>query len=390
VKIVILWRRHRAYFDDYYARNAVDEGESWERHLARMERRWASWPGLLARYMRGLGHDVKLILVNDRIAQSKWAREHGVPFQPFDVREPLLALEQLRRWRPDVLWLGSLFDLYGDFVRQARAHCRRVVTWVGSPFIETADVDGIDVLLTENPRTLASVQDRFERVVVTKPGFDRRVVERLGPLPKTMSLTFVGGLSLRHMHRAEILAALIRRGVDLSVFGYTNPVHVPSLCDTAVRAAGAAVRGQRWRLRQVLADVARVRRYAHCVAVISARHFGPVFGADMIRVLAESRVTLNVPIDIAGGNAGNMRLVEATGAGTCLVTERAANLAELFEAEREVVTYAGEEELVEKLAYLREHPAEADAIARAGQERVFRDHTIERMYQDIEPALAGT
>src|SRR5205814_3328492 len=48
---------------------------------------------------------------------------------------------------------------------------------------------------------------------------------------------------------------------------------------------------------------------------------GEVWGVDMYQVLQRSRITLNSHIDMAGNEAGNVRLFESTGVGTFLLTE---------------------------------------------------------------------
>ena len=57
-------------------------------------------------------------------------------------------------------------------------------------------------------------------------------------------------------------------------------------------------------------------------------------------------MTLNHHIDVAEAYAGNLRLFEATGVGTLLVTDWKKNLHEMFEAGKEVVTYRTPEECV--------------------------------------------
>jgi spore maturation protein CgeB len=71
-----------------------------------------------------------------------------------------------------------------------------------------------------------------------------------------------------------------------------------------------------------------------------------------------------------------MRLFEATGVGTCLLTDWKDNLPKLFEPEKEVVTYKSVEECIEKVKWLLDHPQEREAIAKAGQARTLKDHTF--------------
>jgi len=102
----------------------------------------------------------------------------------------------------------------------------------------------------------------------------------------------------------------------------------------------------------------------------------PLFGLNMFQQLHDSRVALNTHIDISTFNASNMRLFEATGVGTCLLTDWKSNLSGLFELDSEVVAYRDEDECVEKVEYLLGHDSERRSIAAAGQRRTLRDHSF--------------
>ena len=126
----------------------------------------------------------------------------------------------------------------------------------------------------------------------------------------------------------------------------------------------------------------KLRRLVHRTA-IDKGYRGQAWGLEMYRVLAASRITLNVHIDMAGPAAVNMRMYEATGVGTLLLTDDGVNLSELFEAGKEVVTYRTPQEAAEKVHYFLEHENERMAIAKAGQQRTLQnytyDHVIGRM-----------
>ena len=74
----------------------------------------------------------------------------------------------------------------------------------------------------------------------------------------------------------------------------------------------------------------------HGNASIRKRYQGPAFGRDLYRILSTSRITVNCHIDVAGQFADNMRLFEATGAGTLLITDWKVNLHNVFELGKEV------------------------------------------------------
>jgi spore maturation protein CgeB len=72
-----------------------------------------------------------------------------------------------------------------------------------------------------------------------------------------------------------------------------------------------------------------------------------------------------------------MRLYEATGVGSCLLTDWKSNLGELFEDGVEVVSYKSADECIEKVDYLLANEDARRAIATAGQRRTLRDHSFD-------------
>jgi len=110
---------------------------------------------------------------------------------------------------------------------------------------------------------------------------------------------------------------------------------------------------------------------------------GQSWGADMYRILHDSRVTLNHHIDIAGPYANNLRLFEATGMGTMPITDWKINLHEMFEPGIEVVAYRTPQECVRLARYYSEHEDEREAIARAGQQRTLREHTYHHRMREL-------
>ena len=104
----------------------------------------------------------------------------------------------------------------------------------------------------------------------------------------------------------------------------------------------------------------------------------------MYDVLARSKISLNVHVDVAGGMVGNIRMFETTGMGSLLISEDAPNASDLFRAGQEIVTYSGVEELVDKIEYYLDHDSERAEIARAGQSKTLNTHnTVERGKQII-------
>ena len=107
------------------------------------------------------------------------------------------------------------------------------------------------------------------------------------------------------------------------------------------------------------------------------------WGIQMFQILFNSGITLNNHIDVANFYANNMRLYEATGAGTLLITDWKNNLNEIFEIGKEVVAYRNPEECVELIRYYLGHEKEREFIARAGQQRTLKEHTYFQRMQEL-------
>jgi len=350
------------YYDEYlrqfYRARRGCESLPYQAQLETLCSDFFGWPAQLVRHMKiRAGIDARIVICNAQSLQRAWAREHSLTISDSGWQEEI-CLEQIRLFRPDVLWLDPP-ELFGPFARTVRPLVGKIITWIGSPFSRDLDTSGISVLITENPRTLQEKRHAFERVIVTTPGFDYpAILDRVGAVEKRYALTFVGGISPHHLRRAELLSWLVEQGVDLTVFGYIQ-------------------------------EAPDQPRYQRCLDILRPAHRGAVYGVDYYRTLAESCATLNIHIDCAGDNAGNMRLFEAAGMGACTITEQARNLADLFNPGEEVLAYGFREELLATVRQLAADESLCRSIAEAGRQRAWRQHTPGRMLESIRPAFGG-
>ena len=110
---------------------------------------------------------------------------------------------------------------------------------------------------------------------------------------------------------------------------------------------------------------------------------GEVWGADMYQVLRRSKITLNSHIDMAGREAGNMRLFEATGVGAFLLTDFKDNLHTLFAPDREVAVWRSIDDCLAAIGRAMGDDDGRAEIARAGQARTMTQHTYRHRTAEI-------
>ncbi len=350
-----------------------------EQHAALMADGFAlsdSW----SRYLGGAGRPFQVteLVVNAESLQKQWAREHGVAYQEESWMQDIF-FAQFAQLQPQLLYAHA-----PEVGPALRARCRELAR--GKLFVLTYDgiarnhprvVEGADLVVS----CLRSSADYYESIGVKahvmKFGFDPAVTARLDRRVPVRDVTFVGGLAVRigHQVRARVLDD-IARGTKLDAW-------VSGLPDDAglLRQWFSFARHGEWRGFADFPPVAAAARRLRDASL------GTLFGMKMLSQLAASRMTLNVHIAAAGAEAANIRLFESTGVGACLVTDWKENLAELFEPDREVVTFRSSEEALEKINYLLNHEAERQAIAERGQRRTQTTHNYAVRLAEFEAAL---
>jgi spore maturation protein CgeB len=292
------------------------------------------------------GHPAHEVVVNCAPLQRRWASEHRTLRLPWRDSSRLV-LAQAAEFQPDVVYVQDLRALPTHVLRRL-ARGRLLVGQIASEPPSANRLRQFDLILTSFPHFV----DRFRALGVTteyfRIGFDPRVLDRLGAVEPDHGAVFVGSLGrIQHASGNALLERAARR-VAIDFWGLGSEEWPPQ-------------------------------------SPIRRRYRGEAWGIEMFRVLSRARIALNRHIDVADGYANNMRLYEATGVGTLLVTDERRNLPELFEPQSEVVTYANEEELIEKIAYYLEHEDERAAIARAGRRRTLQEHTYaQRMHELVE------
>lgn len=369
MKIAIIDTYYPAFLSAHYSALPANRTKPYAEQLQSLLDSAFGTSDFYSRHLNALGCEAVDVIANCVPLQSAWARENGVPFSAWALRVPPrffrvpllgrwlsslpglleIVVAQIKAFRPDVLYCQDLSLLPAPVLAALRSHVRLVVGQIACPLPPESFLKEYDLILTSFPHFV----DRLRALGVASEyfriGFDGRVLALLGQVEKDIDFSFVGGIS-RHHGGAIPLLEYLAKNTDLRVFGY------------GVDSLPAA-------------------------SPIRARHGGEVWGLDMYRALARSRITLNRHINVAENNANNMRLYEATGVGAMLLTDRKDNLHELFDIGREVVAYSSKEEAAELARHYLEHPDEALQIARAGQARTLREHTYSQRMQELVPIL---
>jgi len=112
--------------------------------------------------------------------------------------------------------------------------------------------------------------------------------------------------------------------------------------------------------------------------------------SDIVETFARYEIVLNFSNVWADGRPGSelvshvrLRDFEAPMSRTCYVTGYTDEIAELYEIEKEILTYRTAEEFVDKVKYHLAHPVEAEKVRDAGHKRALRDHTWVQRFKQL-------
>lgn len=100
---------------------------------------------------------------------------------------------------------------------------------------------------------------------------------------------------------------------------------------------------------------------------------------DAAKRFSEARIVFNISIkdDI------NMRVFEAMGTGSFLLTNYLPTLGDLFKDGKHLVTYDSYDDMIDKAKYYLEHEKEREKIAEAGYKEVIKKHTYQNRIETI-------
>ncbi len=386
MRILVLNADYSRFLAWLYRRNAGLENAAYAMQIRARNESLFGVADFYSRNFVALGHPAAEVHVNNPWLQAAWAREHGMavdaaeptvaaqrialpgwvqravtPFKPvlrpvarkiglspkLDAQAEKILLTQIEEFKPDLVLNQDTFHIDTALMRRIKDIGRPIlIGQVGIAPSRGEDWTVYDLMMSQLAATVNFFRNAGVRAEVNHLAFEPTILEALPAHPATdIDVSFVGTVSPDHRQRITLLEAVAER-YNLKLFG--DPPQT-------LRAASPLHR---------------------CFQ-------GEVWGAEMYQALRRSKITLNSHIDMAGREAGNMRLFEATGAGAFLLTDFKDNLNTLFEPDREVGVWHSVGHCLAEINRALGDDLGRDAVARAGQARTMAQHTYRHRVAEI-------
>lgn len=353
LKLIQIFTFYEHYQYDFYQKRPNLSNAPFQAQMEEYLRDGFTGLHIFAPELKKLGYDSRFVIANAEIAQKAWAREHKVTFSDANWRNEILS-RQIEEFKPDIIYCLNPVDFDARFFSKLSWKPSLLLGWRAAYIPPGTDWSNFDLILShlsvcrERALQLGSKNSEFFHPAV--PAF---IPEAVKTHPKQYDVVFSGQWTPQHKKRNEIITFLASKaaqeGFSLGLFLATHNNDLPK----------------------------EVLQYNQ----------GPRWGMEMYLALRSGKIVINAEIDLAMGEAGNMRLFETTACGSFLLTEHHKNVAEYFEPGKDIETFSSPEELLSKIKHYLAHPGDRELIAVAGQAKCLTNHSMAKKSVDLHTII---
>ena len=377
IKVLKASYLYPVYLEKFYLSNIGLKNKPYNDQYNLIMEDMFAWSDVWKRTLEETGEfEVLEIMVTNEIIQKKWAEEFGFRY---DEKKWLLEIlnYQIDDFQPDVLFVHDNIFLTSEVIKKIKVRNPKIKLVIGYDGIALNNLDRFkefDIVLSclEGTASYYTKESKNRIKGYFFPlGFDTKVIEKLELVEQNIPFSFIGSLVRGegyHNKRIKDITKLVNNS-ELQIFssGLGEPYEPYRYL-------------QRNRIKKL-----KVEEFWEDYS-IGRKTKRPADGIEMYKLLANSKLTFNSHLDNAKGKAANMRLFEATGAGTCLVTDYMDNLSDFFN-EDEVVTYKTIPECIDKVKNLLRDDKLREKISGAGQNKTLEKHSLKERILDFSILL---
>ncbi len=389
-KLLIISSVYPEYLESFYKRDNDLKHLSYDDHYNLLISDATDIVGSYTRTFQKLDIEVKSIIANDRILQNKWKSENC----NYHVSDRNIIFEQIKKFQPEVLSIENLNFTDRELLINLRNNIKSIrlifanyCCPYGSRIIDRLNL--VDFVITCTPGLREEFEFQGIPSYLVYHGFDKELLVRINEEINVEKRNFVFSGSLftgEHYHgnRIEFIERLLKEDINIELYlNLENKYRIKA--KRSLKRFSNFLKIMNINILDYYFSFFKSdeMHFNDFTNELIKRNHKPLFGMDMYKLIHGSKIVLNNHIGIAGNYAGNMRLFETTGLGSCLLTDNKRNLNELFDTNTEIVVYDNIEDCVAKVRWLIEHEEERKQIAHSGQQRTLKCHSIEARCKSI-------
>lgn len=366
---------YESYLDDFYTKHPEAYNWTYSSQINAILSECIGWANFWKINLEKTGkYQVEEIITTSKHLQTTWARENNVKYREDHWFSDILRA-QVQLYQPDIFFPHDYFNINSQFIKEVKKEVtsiRLVLGYDGYGLGDGERFSGTDLMLSCARFICDFYSNHGYKTWFMPFGYETTINSKLITRKALYNVSFCGSVIVKaqfHNERLRMLSEISRK-IPLSLWAASFPEN-----------------WQPWKKDQLVR--LKQRKFVEFMDVwnLGKINQGTKSGLEMYQCLLDSKFTLNHHIDVSGPVAGNSRLMEATGAGTCLVTDWKPNLSEFFNPDTEIVTFKTPSEAIDKIKYLMNHEEERNKIALAGQARTFKEHTFQDRMEKLIPVM---
>lgn len=308
----------------------------------------------LHRQLNKMGIESKVIFCNNRNLQNKWKQTNA------ERTSIEILLSQIKEFLPDVILISCIsYFSKEETIRIKESLGNKKVKLVGFHFtiLDTAFKQNAilyDQIYTGNNVYVNFMKENGLSAYLLRHAFEPDILPIVSKNVKKNEICFLGNIIVgenAHNNRLDMLDSIIKSNLPYVFHGNIYGL-----------------------IQEVLSSESG-RKYMAIISEVARNMKTGVFGLKYYSTLSQYNICLNMHGTRMNYGAGNLRMFEATGVGTCLLTDDRSENADLFDINDEIVVYSSFEDLIEKAKWLIRNPKTAIEIALSGQKKTLNKHT---------------
>ena len=407
MKIFFIVNHYEDSLKSLYSENVALQNKTFTEQMSELKSH-TLMPGFLwAKALMEQGYEVVYYYSNAYYCQKKWAEENNITFNQNNW-EADISVAQIGYEKPDILFSIDWSEQYGPhFIERCKnAGAKFVVGWCGEAHPPVTFFKNHNVVFSCDPQNVKNFNEQGLKAFHINHAFSPSIFEMAmnenNSSSKSIDVGLIGSFLVGksfHSHRAKIISEILRE-IPVEIYGriympdkpYIGSIPKKILYHGALKPSFNVLEKLKAKAHQIPGYITHKNfqenlQFYNDFKLINEHAHPPLYGIEMFKVLKDFKITLNVHSENTP-YAGNMRMFESTGMGTCLLNDFKENVSDLFIPDEEIVVYKNAAEAKEKIKYLLSNETARQKISAAGKARTLKDHNhtkrVQQMMEIIE------
>lgn len=350
------------------------------------------WPD----YFSKIDVECKVICVNNPIIQETWCNENY--FEPEkENSEFSIVIAQIRKFAPSHLIVMNPGYLNQDNRFDKLLHfcpsIKRKVCWYGAPSGETSFLKNYDYVLSPSKNLTEKNLNDGLKCFHLNHAFEPRILDLVGKgKQRKNKMCFIGSLNSGNEWYNRRISYLERISKEIEIdiysdvqklnyyqrFKHTYILKRHSLCKVLLQKN---IENKFLLNHSNKNNLPQFDRLASSQIVKKIKP--PRYGLDMLQLLSSYRFTFNMHIPLSGSSAGNLRVTESLGLGTCLLTDSKTNNSEFLCNYTDILSYNTADDCINKIISLMNNNDLVDEIKTVLKENTLLHHSTSNQFDRL-------